>query len=143
MKFISFLRVCIIFQTLTSSLFACYYHISNVYQLAEQFSFWLTDRINPESKDGAEQPGAVQLSMLWYRFCRHRVLSCLWHRQDKCVSTSRILQVVLQVNISVSRPGAAHRPSEQPSLPARPTSNGLPVAVAQQPVNKVPAQVAV
>merc|ERR1719268_744152 len=47
-----------------------------------------------------------------------------------------------QVNISVSRPGAAHRPSEQPSLPARPTSNGLPVAVAQQPVNKVPAQVA-
>jgi len=46
-----------------------------------------------------------------------------------------------QVNISVSRPGAAHRPSEQPSLPARPTSNGLPVAVAQQPVNKVAAPV--
>ena len=116
-----------------SSFFVCLYHISNLYQLAEQLSFWLTDRINPESKDGAEQPGAVQLSMFWYRFGRHR--------QDKRLG--RILQVVLQVNISVSRPGAAHRPSEQPSLPARPTSNGLPVAVAQQPVNKVPAQVAV
>ena len=72
--------------------------------------------------------------------------SCLCSGTDLVATDKRlgrILQVVLQVNISVSRPGAAHRPSEQPSLPARPTSNGLPVAVAQQPVNKVPAQVAV
>ena len=70
--------------------------------------------------------------------------SCLCSGTDLVATdkfVGRILQVVLQVNISVSRPGAAHRPSEQPSLPARPTSNGLPVAVAQQPVNKVPTQV--
>merc|ERR1719350_872865 len=45
-----------------------------------------------------------------------------------------------QVNISVSRPGAASRPSDQPT-PPRPTSNGLPVAVAHQPV-KQPVQIA-
>jgi len=45
-----------------------------------------------------------------------------------------------QVNISVSRPGAASRPSDQPA-PPRPTSNGLPVAVAHQPV-KQPVQMA-
>jgi len=45
-----------------------------------------------------------------------------------------------QVNISVSRPGAASRPSDQPA-PPRPTSNGLPVTVAHQPV-KQPVQMA-
>ena len=58
-----------------SSFFVCLFYISNLYQLAEQLSFWLTDRINPESKDGAEQPGAVQLSMFWYRSGRHRQAS--------------------------------------------------------------------
>ena len=49
-------------------------------------------------------------------------------------------KVLLKVNISVSRPGAASRPSDQPA-PPRPTSNGLPVAVAHQPV-KQPVQMA-
>jgi len=45
-----------------------------------------------------------------------------------------------QVNISVSRPGASSRPSDQPA-PPRPISNGLPVAVTHQPV-KAPVQMA-
>jgi len=45
-----------------------------------------------------------------------------------------------QVNISVSRPGVASRPTDQPT-PPRPTSNGLPVTVAHQPV-KQPVQMA-
>ena len=46
----------------------------------------------------------------------------------------------LKVNISVSRPGVASRPTDQPT-PPRPTSNGLPVTVAHQPV-KQPVQMA-
>ena len=63
-----------------------------------------------------------------------------WHTRLSGICLEARCNAQFQVNISVSRPGASSRPSDQPA-PPRPISNGLPVAVTHQPV-KAPVQMA-